>query len=100
MATPLERPLAARREPSTSLPEVLAEIAEIAAGTLELQDVFDRVATAIRRLIPFDNMGVIRVLEGQWAVAHATTVPCGCREPECSSPEPLTAWSPRFRPRP
>jgi DNA-binding NtrC family response regulator len=40
-----------------SLSGVLAEIAETASETLELQEVFDRVATAVRRLIPFDNMG-------------------------------------------
>jgi len=100
MATPLERPQAAAREAADALPELLAEIAETAAETLELQEVFERVATAIRRLIPFDNMGVIRVLDGHYAVAHATTVPCGQCEPECSAPQPLTDWSPRFRPQP
>ena len=99
MATPFERPQAETRELSAALPELLVELAEIAAETLELQEVFDRVATAIGRLIPFDNMGVIRVLDGRWAVLHATTVPCGHCEPECSEPRPLTAWSPRFRPR-
>jgi len=98
MATPFQRPPA--EAPATTLSELLAEIAETAAETLELQEVFDRVATAIRRRIPFDNMGVIRVIDGRWAVNHATTVPCGQCEPECSEPQPLTAWSPRFRPRP
>ena len=58
-----------------SLGAVLAEIAETASETLELQAVFERVATAIRRLVPLDNMGVVRILEGQWAVMHATTRP-------------------------
>ena len=91
-----------------SLSSVLAEVADVAAETLELQDVFDRVANAIRRLIPLDNMGVVRILEGQWAVLHATTVPCKqtsdpasvCPMSECMPPEPLTSWSPRLRPRP
>jgi transcriptional regulator with GAF, ATPase, and Fis domain len=84
-----------------SLAEVLAEIAETASETLELQEVFDRVATAVRRVIPFDNMGVCRILEGQYAVLHATTVPRdGEQEEECSDPEPLSSWSPRMRPRP
>ncbi|QQR74030.1 MAG: sigma 54-interacting transcriptional regulator [Holophagales bacterium] len=83
-----------------SLPEILVEIAEAAAETLELREVFDRVATAIRRLIPFDNMGVIRVLDDRWAVTHATTAPCGPCEPDCHEPQPIAAWSPRFRPRP
>ena len=83
-----------------SLADVLAEIAETAAETLELQEVFDRVATAVHRLIPFDNMGVVRILEGQWAVLHATTVPCDDHDAKCTQPEPLASWSPRFRPRP
>src|SRR5262245_36082240 len=83
-----------------SLAGVLAEIAETAAETIELQEVFDRVATAIRRLIPLDSMGVVRILEGRSAVLHATTVPCGGNPPECSEPKPLSSWSPRMRPRP
>ncbi len=82
-----------------SLASVLAEIAETASETLELQEVFERVATSIRRLIPLDNMGVVRILEGRWAVLHATTVPCADHRAECSEPEPLTSWSPRLRPR-
>lgn len=83
-----------------SLAAVLAEIAETAAETLELQDVFDRVATAVRRLIPLDNMGVVRILDGRFAVLHATTIPCGKQNSDCSEPTPLEGWSPRLRPRP
>jgi len=95
-----------------SLASVLAEVADTAAETLELHEVFDRVATAIRRLIPLDHMGVVRILDGQWAVLHATTVPCQPEPPihevgkprcpmgECTPPEPLESWSPRLRPRP
>ena len=81
-----------------SVASVLADIAEIASETLELQDVFDRVAAAIRELIPFDNMGVVRIVDGERAVLHASTVPC--KGPECAEPIPLTSWSPRMRPRP
>src|SRR5262245_59313918 len=77
---------------------VLTEIAETASETLELQDVFDRVAASVRELIPFDQMGVVRIIEGGRAVAHATTVP-EKRDPECSQPCSLTSWSPRIRPR-
>jgi transcriptional regulator with GAF, ATPase, and Fis domain len=80
-----------------SVANVLSEVAEIASETLELQDVFDRVATAIRELIPFDNMGVVRLVDGDHAVLHASTFPC--KGPECVDPIPLTAWSPRMRPR-
>jgi transcriptional regulator with GAF, ATPase, and Fis domain len=90
-----------------SLASVLAEIADIAAETIELQDVFGRVATAIRRLIPLDHMGVVRILEGQWAVLHAATLPCPEEggpgtdgQDDCTAPEPLASWSPRLRPRP
>jgi transcriptional regulator with GAF, ATPase, and Fis domain len=81
-----------------SVARALSEIAEIASETLELQDVFDRVAAAIRELIPFDNMGVVRILDDERAVLHASTFPC--KGHECSEPIPLTEWSPRMRPRP
>src|SRR5262245_24383772 len=79
-----------------ALSGVLAEIAETAAETLELQEVFELVATAIRRLIPLDHMGVVRILEGQWAVLHAATVSCqeaeedGEERPLCCSLEDRT----------
>ncbi|MDM7913933.1 MAG: hypothetical protein QUU85_01520, partial [Candidatus Eisenbacteria bacterium] len=46
---------------------VMTDIAVTASQTLELQDVFHHVATSVRELIPLEHMGVIRVLEGQWA---------------------------------
>jgi two-component system NtrC family response regulator len=83
---------------SESVVSVLAEIADIAAETIELQEVFSRVASAVRTLVPFDNMGVVRIVDGQ-AVVHATTVDCDESTTECSQPAPLTNWSPRIRPR-
>src|SRR5574341_315560 len=83
-----------------SVARVLSEIAEIAGETLELQDVFGRVVTSIRRIIPFQDMGVIRIVDGQWAVRHATTVDCRPEDPVCLEPCPLETWSPRLRPRP
>jgi transcriptional regulator with GAF, ATPase, and Fis domain len=82
-----------------AIASVLSEIAEIASETLELQDVFDRVATAVRRVIPLDNMGVVRIVDGERVVLHATTVPCAEPSGECVE-MPLTAWSPRWRPHP
>src|SRR5262245_57243700 len=82
-----------------ALAGVLSEVADIASETLELQDVFDRVAAAVRRLIPFDEMGVVRIVDGDQVVLHATTIPCVDPEQKCSEPMPLTAWSPRWRPR-
>jgi Nif-specific regulatory protein len=84
---------------SGALIRVLSEISATAAETLDLQEVIGRVATSVRDLIPFDHMGVVR-LEGELAVVHATTVRLeGCDEPTCWQPTPLTAWSPRLRPR-
>jgi transcriptional regulator with GAF, ATPase, and Fis domain len=78
---------------------VVSEIAEIASETLELQEVFERVATSVRELVPLDNMGVVRIVDGQRAVLHATTVPCDDGDSDCTEPMPLTDWSPRLRPR-
>jgi transcriptional regulator with GAF, ATPase, and Fis domain len=82
-----------------SVVDVLAEIAETASESLELQEVFNRVAASVRRLIPFDHMGVVRIIEGRYAVLHATTADCRVDPAACSGPEPLTSWSPRLRPR-
>src|SRR5262245_8651096 len=81
--------------------EVLSEVAEIASETLELRDVFPRVAAAVRRVLPFDNMGVVRIVDGERAVLHATTVEhqsCESCE-DYSESASLSAWSPRWRPR-
>ena len=83
-----------------SVAAVLSEIAETASETLELQQVFDRVATTVRRVLPVDNMGVVRILDGDRAVLHATTVHVAGCVGECWAPFLLTAWSPRIRPRP
>ncbi|HEY7370067.1 MAG TPA: sigma 54-interacting transcriptional regulator [Thermoanaerobaculia bacterium] len=81
-----------------ALGRVLTEIAETASESIELQEVFDRVATSIRRLIPFDHMGVDLILDGH-AVNHASTVPCADSEADCvGCSTPLTDWSPRLRP--
>src|SRR5262249_61086998 len=85
---------------SRAVAAVLSEVAEIASETLELRDVFPRVAAAVRRVLPFDNMGVVRIVDGERVVLHATTVEhqgCeGCQD--CSESASLSAWSPRWRP--
>jgi two-component system NtrC family response regulator len=81
------------------LASVLSEIAGIASETLELQHVFGRVANAVRRVIPFDNMGVVRVVDGDRIVLHAATVPCADPDGISTEPMPLGHWSPRWRPR-
>ncbi|HET6373091.1 MAG TPA: GAF domain-containing protein, partial [Candidatus Polarisedimenticolia bacterium] len=79
--------------------QVLAEIARTASETLELGEIFDRVAASARRLIPLDEMGVCRVLEDGSMMKHASTVAGGCPERHADEPVPLTEWSPRIRPR-
>ena len=79
---------------------VLSEVAEIASETLELREVFPRIAAAVRRVLPFDNMGVVRIVDGERVVLHATTMEPhqGCEgidRPESAS---LISWSPRWRP--
>src|SRR5262245_50791954 len=79
--------------------KVLSDIAQTASETLELQDVFERVAGCVRELIPFDHMGVIRVVDGDHAVLHASTF--FSDEKECvGKPCAFTEFSPRVRPEP
>jgi len=80
--------------------EVLTEIAETASGTLELQEVFSRVASSVGRVISFDNMGVVRIIEGHFAVNQAATMDCYRHGTASGGPVLLTSWSPRLRPRP
>ncbi|MCI0450864.1 MAG: sigma 54-interacting transcriptional regulator [Candidatus Latescibacteria bacterium] len=79
---------------------VLSEVAETASETLELQSVFERVATSVRQVIPFDHMGVIRVVGGDRAVLHAATFPMD-KDSECPGTACLFEdFSPRIRPHP
>jgi len=82
-----------------SVAAVLSEVAAIASETIELREVFPRVANAIRRVIPFDDMGVVRIVDGDRVVLHAATHEHHTRGEECSDPMVLSAWSPRWRPR-
>jgi transcriptional regulator with GAF, ATPase, and Fis domain len=83
---------------------VLSEIADIASETLELHEVFDRVAASVRRLIPFDKICVVRVVDGDRVVLHAKAGVSEDDRVEDGHPgkfeKPLTDWSPRWRPRP
>ncbi len=85
---------------TTTTVAVLADLAATAAETLELQEVFARVASSIRRIIPLDHMGIVRILPDGRAELHASTVPCEADGPACEGPEALESWSPRLRPRP
>ena len=54
--------------------EVFAEIADVASETPSSRKCLDRVATSMRRIIPFDNMGVVRIVDDEHAVLHASTL--------------------------
>jgi transcriptional regulator with GAF, ATPase, and Fis domain len=93
-----QAPLTASPVGAESVARVLAKIAETASETIELQEVFGRVASYVRELIPFDSMGVVRIIDGERAVLHATTHPY--EDPANCLEIPLEAWSPRWRPHP
>jgi len=80
-----------------SVSRVLAEIADIVSETIELDEVFDRVAASVRTLIPFDNMSVVRIVDGERAILQAVSKPQLGRDGG-SCEMPLAAWSPRWRP--
>jgi transcriptional regulator with GAF, ATPase, and Fis domain len=82
-----------------SIASVLSEIADIASETLDLPDVFARVAASVRKIIPFDKIGVVRIVDGERAVLHAANKP---HRDAVGRPfeRPLSDWSPRWRPRP
>src|SRR5262245_20481108 len=100
----LEKTLGTAMAEKPSLSGVLAEIAETTSETLELQEVFERIARAVHRLIPLDSRSVVRIVDGQWVALHAISVLHGaprvlCSRVQCTQPMPLTDWSPRLRPR-
>ena len=55
---------------SQSVTSILSEIADIASETLELDEVFDRVADSVRKLVPFENIGVVRIVDGHVYGSH------------------------------
>jgi transcriptional regulator with GAF, ATPase, and Fis domain len=85
---------------SEKLAGVLSEVAETASETIELQQVFDRVAGSVREIIPLDHLKVVRMIEGERAVVHATTIRDHACAGACSQPYPVACWSPRLRPGP
>ena len=66
-------------------PAALSRIARIVSGTLELKDVFSQVADVAREVIPFDTMGVCRVVHGKnalrlYAIAGEMAARHACEE--------------------
>jgi transcriptional regulator with GAF, ATPase, and Fis domain len=57
---------------SVDLQAALSGVARAIAQSLELQDVFDRVAEACRSVVPFDGMAVARLLPGGSVRLHVT----------------------------
>ncbi|MEO6326371.1 MAG: hypothetical protein ABIT01_01175, partial [Thermoanaerobaculia bacterium] len=64
-----ERSEAADR--SEALLAVLSEITHAVAGTLELREVFSRVAEAVSRVLTFEAMGVIRLEDPETVELYA-----------------------------
>src|SRR5215471_750003 len=73
---------------SESLAAVLSEIAAIASETLDLKDVLGRIGNSVRRVIPFENMSVVRMLDGERAVLHASTAEHADPHAHCFDPRP------------
>jgi transcriptional regulator with GAF, ATPase, and Fis domain len=80
-----------------SLTAALGRIARIVAGTLELKEVFAQVAEVAGEVVPFETMGVCRVVSPNvlrlYAVAGANTE--DCQEGEEA---PFVEFSPAIRP--
>ncbi|UHQ19166.1 sigma 54-interacting transcriptional regulator [Lysobacter sp. KIS68-7] len=84
-------------ESQTDLHAALAGIARAIADSLEVRDVWDRVADACRTLVPFDAMGIVRLLEDGSVQAVAAA---GEAEPKglVGRIFPRSGYSPAFWP--
>ena len=65
-----------------ALPRVLGTISSAVSESLELREVFVRVAAATRDLFDFDHMGVLRIEAPDRLVEYATTEVCPGSETE------------------
>jgi transcriptional regulator with GAF, ATPase, and Fis domain len=59
--------------PADPLVEALRRVVRVVSGTLELREVFARVAEAAATVLPFDRMGVVRVKEQDTLELHSIT---------------------------
>src|SRR5262245_30297087 len=79
------------------LPTALASVARAIADSLEVHDVWDRVAEACHTVVPFDAMGIVRLEEGGMVRAVAAA-----GEPRAKQLEnqvfARNAFSPRYWP--
>jgi GAF domain-containing protein len=84
-----------------ALLDALCRIARLAAESLDLQEVFARVAEATRPVLPFERMGVVRI-EGPDTARHYAIAGGDGTRPivEIGSPVPRGDISPRLWPSP
>jgi transcriptional regulator with GAF, ATPase, and Fis domain len=84
-----------------ALLDALCRIARMVAESLDLQEVFERVAEATRPVLPFERMGVIRIEGPDTARLYAITSGDGAGPVvEIGSPVPRGGVSGRLWPRP
>ncbi len=83
---------------SEALVAALGRVARAVSETLELKDVFARVAEAAATLLPFDSMAVMRVAEPGTMLFYSLASP-DKKEPSATKTVRLSDFSPRIRPR-
>jgi transcriptional regulator with GAF, ATPase, and Fis domain len=83
-------------------PAALSRIARIVSRTLELKEVFSQVADVAREIIPFDTMGVCRIVGGNaarlYAISGEMAERSACQED--NEEIPFDEFSPAMRPGP
>src|SRR5262245_49962060 len=84
------------------LPAALSRIARIVSGTLELKEVFSQVAEVSGEVVPFEEMGVCRlVAPGSlrlYAIAGVNAADCESAECESGEDVRFQDFSPAIRP--
>ncbi|HKQ97482.1 MAG TPA: sigma 54-interacting transcriptional regulator [Candidatus Polarisedimenticolia bacterium] len=88
-------PAAADSDP---FPGALSRIARIVSSTLELKEVFAQVAETAGEVLPFETMGVCRVVAPDTLKLYAVAGQEIDNDPECTVR--FEDFSPGFRPRP
>src|SRR5262245_18003660 len=73
-----------------SVAGVLSEIVDITSEALALPEIIGRVACSLRKLIVFQDMSVIRIVDGERACLYG---------PDRRAEVALSCWSPKWRPR-
>jgi Nif-specific regulatory protein len=94
---PIDRAATGQAAGSDALVAALGRMARAVSETLELKDVFARVAEAAAAILPLDGMAVIRV-ESSGALAIYSLAPSAKAAPDPPKTIRLEDFSPRIRP--